>query len=82
MSTDANAQALDALRLEGRALEVPLAGGTVWLGPVIRANGAAWNFVLANPEDSGICMIADLRAEDGTLLYRTGLLAPGTMLDG
>lgn len=82
VSTDANAQALDALRLEGRALEVPLAGGTVWLGPVIRANGAAWNFVLANPEDSGICMIADLRAEDGTLLYRTGLLAPGTMLDG
>ena len=25
---------------------------------------------------------APVRAADGTLLYRTGLLAPGTMLDG
>lgn len=40
------------------------------------------DFFLGNPPQSGICLVADLRAPSGELLLRTGAVPPGKMLKG
>lgn len=81
-SPDPSAVPIDEARLVVQAGRVPVGTGTVFITPQATLINNRLGFCLGNPATNTMMVLADLRDGDGTLLYRTGALAPGQMLDG